>query len=195
MAISKAKEDSHKKHPIVHYINKSVNAKINEFEMLHRPKADLLLQQSTSILKIKKKALAHQDTICKLKNQTFIPRSINKKIEMTTSKTTMETAAFKIIADRNKAKQDQHIQDKIKIDLFACMAQCFSHTQILCFSHNRMFYQCTFQAVKKHAMSKNNLQTHPSHYFSTVFILSDNARKSNCIARRLVSMKCHAYSH
>ena len=99
VATSQAKEDSHKKHPKMDYISKAVKDKLKEYETLCPQQKDELLKSSTIILKSKKKLSSHGDTLNKLKYSSYNPDSIVKKIEITASKRTMESNAFKQISE------------------------------------------------------------------------------------------------
>ena len=90
------------------YVSKAAQAKLKDFETLCQPQKYLLQKSHTSILKQKKKVSSQQDTMNKLKNTSFTPKYIVKKIEITASKRAMDSRAFKIISDRNKARQLQH---------------------------------------------------------------------------------------
>ena len=111
VAIAQVKEDSHKKHPKMDHVSSSIECKLKEFETLCLPQRDLLLQSRKSILKSKKKVTSHHDTLNKLKHTSFNSKSIVKNISMTASKSTMDSQAFKMIPDRNKAKQLSHMQE------------------------------------------------------------------------------------
>ena len=107
-ATAKIKEDNHKKHPKVDYINKAINARVRELETLCRPKLELLKGSGIDILKQKKVTSLHKDTLQKLLSPNFAPKSIKKKLEITTSTRTMETEEFKSIAERSKLRQEKH---------------------------------------------------------------------------------------
>ena len=67
---------------------------------------------------MKKRLSSHHDTLNKLKHTQFHPQSIEKNIEMTASKRTMYSQAFKTVSERNKARQLVHIEEN-KQDIIA----------------------------------------------------------------------------
>jgi len=110
------KEDSHKDHPKANYIFKAVAEKIKSLEPLYRPRQAILVKMAKDILKHKKIVSNHIDTINKLHNPNFVPRSIRVNISITASKETMSQPGFLEVAERNKALQQSH-QNEYKANI------------------------------------------------------------------------------
>jgi len=110
-ATATAKEDSHKKHPKTNFINKAVVDKIKSLEPLCRPQKAFIIKASKSILKEKKKLTNHSDTINKLSNPEFVPRSIRNNLRITASKETMLKPEFIEVAQKYEQLNDTHIAE------------------------------------------------------------------------------------